>query len=91
MNREWPGWPRVAAFNVGMVLLTTLISSVYPKPGDVVGYVGAYTAVVYMLWLPILVHLRALKRENRCTLLSLLGNVLLATAGTCIVLLQFVA
>jgi len=91
MNREWPGWPRVAAFNVGMVLLTTLISSVYPKPGDVVGYVGAYTAVVYMLWLPILVHLKALKRSNRRTILSLLGNVLLATAGTCIVLLQFIA
>jgi len=91
MNREWPGWPRVAAFNVGMVLLTTLISACYPKPGDVVGYVGAYTAVVYVLWLPILVHIQALKRANRSTFLSLCGNVLLATLGTCIVLLQFIA
>eukprot|EP00931_Biecheleriopsis_adriatica_P090550 TRINITY_DN64515_c0_g1_i1.p1 TRINITY_DN64515_c0_g1~~TRINITY_DN64515_c0_g1_i1.p1 ORF type:complete len:557 (-),score=79.09 TRINITY_DN64515_c0_g1_i1:72-1691(-) len=91
LNVENPSAKAVTAFNVPMVGLTTLISSVFPNPGSVVGYVGAYTAVVYMLSLPVMVHLQALRRARLWKWYVCVGHVTLVVIGTLVVLLQFLA
>jgi len=80
-----------ALFNITIIGLTTLISAVFPEPGSVVGYVGTYTAIVYMLWLPILVHIAASKTAGRDSWLMVAFNILLGTTGTVVILLQFIA
>eukprot|EP00929_Paragymnodinium_shiwhaense_P067949 TRINITY_DN34153_c0_g2_i2.p1 TRINITY_DN34153_c0_g2~~TRINITY_DN34153_c0_g2_i2.p1 ORF type:complete len:602 (-),score=85.37 TRINITY_DN34153_c0_g2_i2:146-1951(-) len=84
-----PSQMSTLAFNMVLVAFTTTISAVYPSPGSVVGYVGMYTAIVYILWLPVLVHLRAGKAER--TLFSTSMNLCVAIGGTVVVLLQFLA
>jgi len=84
-----PEWKVFAAYNVVVIASTTLITSLYPYPGMVVGYVGTYTAVVYMLALPILVHLSALKKFGERTCSAVAGNLVLWAVGTGTVLLQF--
>lgn len=90
MSTAWPGWPLAILFNVGLVTFTTLISSVYPKPGNVVGYVGVYTAIIYMLALPFSVHLKARKAANRASLLSTAGHVIAFVVIGFAFLMQFI-
>jgi len=84
------GIEAMSIFNVVLVGITALITAVYPHPGQVVGYVGAYTAVVYLIWLPVLVKLSALRRAGQMRWWSFAGNVILAITATGVVLLQFI-
>jgi len=88
-NREWPGWTLATAFNLTVIGFTTLTAAVFPNPATVVGYVGAYTAIVYILWLPILVHLKALRRTGQSGLCKQWWHMLFATLGSFAVLMQF--
>lgn len=69
--------------------MTTATAALYPYPANVVGFVGAYTAVVYMLGLPIAVHLSAVKRDGRATLCGALLHFLLFAGGSLMVMTQF--
>lgn len=89
-NIENPSNAQVTLFNLITAGFTTLVCCVYPNPGNVTCYVGTYTAVVYMLWLPLLVHLNASKRAGKSSKLSVSGNVLLGIIGTAVILGQFV-
>eukprot|EP00928_Gymnodinium_smaydae_P075880 TRINITY_DN588_c0_g1_i2.p1 TRINITY_DN588_c0_g1~~TRINITY_DN588_c0_g1_i2.p1 ORF type:complete len:618 (-),score=151.85 TRINITY_DN588_c0_g1_i2:159-2012(-) len=80
----------MALYGLALVGLTTTVSAVYPKPGSVVGYVGTYTAVVYVLWLPILVHLAAVRKSGQRLGLTLLLHGGMAVVGTVVLLMQFV-
>merc|ERR1719506_888650 len=75
--------------NILMAGMTTATAALYPYPGNVVAFVGAYTAVVYMLGLPIAVHLSAVKRDGRATLCGALLHFLLFAGGSLMVMTQF--
>jgi len=90
MGTAWPGWKLSISFTLGLVIFTTLISSVYPKPGSVVGYVGVYTAIIYMLALPFSVHLKARKAANRATLRSTVGHCVIFVIVCFAFLMQFI-
>merc|ERR1712151_231489 len=90
IGTDWPGWPKAIAFSIVLVALTTTISSVYPHPGSVVGYVGVYTAIVYMLGLPFLVHVRACKATNQGSMASTVFHAIIFVAMTFFFLLQFI-
>jgi hypothetical protein len=92
LNRENAGKGESVVFTLIILVLTTLVSSVYPHPGTVVGLVGTYTAIVYMIWLPLLVHISASKTvTGRRSRVSTVSHVLLGVACTAIMLVQFVA
>lgn len=86
---QWPGWPKALSFSFCLVIFTTAVSSVYPKPGNVVGYVGVYTAIVYMLGLPILVHIKASKTSDRGNRMSTVIHALIWVIMSFAFLLQF--
>jgi hypothetical protein len=75
--------------NLAMAGMTTATAALYPYPANVVGFVGAYTAVVYMLGLPIAVHLQAVKRAGRASLSGAALHFLLFAGGSLMVLTQF--
>lgn len=86
---DWPGWTKAITFSAVLVGFTTTVSSVYPEPGHVVGYVGVYTAIVYMLTLPFLVHVTALKAMKRPSKLAMVVHGLIWVVMTVAFLLQF--
>jgi len=90
MGIRWPGWRLAFVYSVGLVAFTTAISSVYPHPGNVVGYVGVYTAIVYMLALPMLVHVTARKRENNASCISTVWHATIFVVMTFAFLMQFI-
>jgi len=90
-NDNWGGRSTASLFIVVLVSFTTLVAAVYPKPGNVVGYVGVYTAIVYMLGLPILVHIKAKQAENpdKSSSVSTVLHALIFTVMSLAFLLQF--
>jgi len=75
--------------NLAMAGMTLATAALYPYPANVVGLVGAYTAVVYMLGLPIAVHLQAVKRAGNATISGAVLHFLLFGGGSLMVLTQF--
>lgn len=90
LGTVWPGWPLTFLFSVALVSFTTLISAVFPHPGSVVGYVGVYTAIVYMTGLPILVHLKASRAANKASLLSSVVHSIIFACVSFAFLMQFI-
>lgn len=76
-------------FYVGMVSLTGAVAAFYPYPCNVVEVVGAYTAVVYMLGLPIAVHLKAVRESGERSRTTVALHGLLFLVGSVVVLTQF--
>jgi amino acid permease len=75
--------------NLVMAGMTTSTAALYPYPANVVGLVGAYTAVVYMLGLPIAVHLQAVKRAGNANICGAALHFLLFGGGSLMVMAQF--
>jgi len=88
-NQQDPSSRFTLFCNIVMAGMTTATAALYPYPANVVGFVGAYTAVVYMLGLPIAVHLSAVKRDGRATLCGALLHFLLFAGGSLMVMTQF--
>lgn len=89
LGHEWPGWGPAMLFNVLIVCFTGTVAAAFPKPGTVVGYVGAYTAIVYMLGLPISTYLSARRKMGDLSCFSGLLHVALMLLMSALVLLQF--
>eukprot|EP00450_Noctiluca_scintillans_P010131 CAMPEP_0194497864 /NCGR_PEP_ID=MMETSP0253-20130528/14674_1 /TAXON_ID=2966 /ORGANISM="Noctiluca scintillans" /LENGTH=397 /DNA_ID=CAMNT_0039339419 /DNA_START=155 /DNA_END=1348 /DNA_ORIENTATION=+ len=88
-GNDWPGYRKGTAFSTAFVMFTTLVGALYPEPGHVVGYVGAFTAVVYMVGMPVMVHLRASRLHGTLSGISVFLHVILVVACTLLMLLQF--
>merc|ERR1712118_607509 len=84
-----PSGRTAVLFNLGIASLTTAVASLYPYPCNVVEVVGAYTAVVYMLGLPIMVHLKAVRESGERSRTTVALHGLLFLVGSVVVLTQF--
>jgi amino acid permease len=84
-----PSGRTAALFNIGVAGLTTAVAAFYPYPCNVVEVVGSYTAVVYMLGLPIAVHLEAVRYSEGRSRTTVFLHVVLFFVGSIAVLTQF--
>lgn len=90
VGTDWLSYRWFILFNMSFLMFTTLITSIYPHPGNVVGYVGAFTAVVYVMALPMLVHIKALKSHGQLTKTTVVLNTVIFVIGTLLMLTQFI-
>lgn len=61
---EFPGYPKVIALNLVTIGLCATIAIVYPNVGDIIGWSGAISGMVYVFLLPCLVNI-AIRRMRR--------------------------
>jgi hypothetical protein len=84
-----PSWSTIACYNLSMMLFTGFVAATFPKPGSLVGYAGAFGAVLYLLWLPLLVDIRALWSQGESIAVPIVVNLFVGVLGSLMVLLQF--
>eukprot|EP00927_Polykrikos_kofoidii_P029247 TRINITY_DN25329_c0_g1_i4.p1 TRINITY_DN25329_c0_g1~~TRINITY_DN25329_c0_g1_i4.p1 ORF type:complete len:639 (-),score=87.66 TRINITY_DN25329_c0_g1_i4:30-1796(-) len=88
-NIEHPSWAQITIFNVSVATLTTTVVCTYPHVAAVNGIVGTFTAIVYMLWLPLVVNINASKDKGRVSCGKMFANISLGVVGTLVILSQY--
>eukprot|EP00761_Pharyngomonas_kirbyi_P010361 gb/GECH01010381.1/.p1 GENE.gb/GECH01010381.1/~~gb/GECH01010381.1/.p1 ORF type:complete len:480 (+),score=58.23 gb/GECH01010381.1/:1-1440(+) len=90
VGKAYPGVVYVTLFNLVTCAATTSIAAFYPNVGTVLRFTGAFCGLVYLFFLPVSVHLSALKEEGSLTVLSVLFHGMLVLFGFAVVCIQFV-
>jgi len=87
----WPNFPLVFSLNVACCAVTTAVASFYPNVGTILRYTGAFSGLIYMYFLPILVHLVLLYKKGQLRWYSVIFHSCLVLMGAATLVLQFVS
>merc|ERR1712167_57721 len=81
LNIPWPGRVWVGVLNLVVLGGACTTATFFPEPGSVLSYTGAVCGSVYVIILPITVHIRKSRKDGVLTTAAYYWHVVLVVVG----------